>query len=196
MSSGRALAPAMVTAALAAALAGCAAPPRPAPLPVAPVDEPPPLAGSPVPPPEPTPEGPWTTALQDVARQMQQAALQQGSVSVDRTLDDRLYIRVPLASAFDGAGLLSRRAEPFLAALAAALSQHADVTASIAENPPRGQKPQPRAASVMRFLLIRGVRAAQLSIEPRGTHHAALPSAEREAGTERQIELLLSAHGR
>lgn len=196
MSSGRTLAPAMFAAALAAALAGCAAPPRPALLPVAPVDEPPPLAGSPVPPPEPTPEGPWTTALQDVARQMQQAALQQGSVSVDRTLDDRLYIRVPLASAFDGAGLLSRRAEPFLAALAAALSQHADVTASIAENPPRGQKPQPRAASVMRFLLIRGVRAAQLSIEPRGTHHAALPSAEREAGTERQIELLLSAHGR
>lgn len=187
--------------ALAALLVGCAAPPPPRPLPVAPVDDRPPLAGSPVPPPEPAEQGPWTAALQDVARRMQQAALQQGSVSVDRTLDDRLFIRLPVAAAFDSSGLLSHKVEPFLAALAEALTRHTDVAASIAENPvrgasARGPKAQPRVGSMMRFLLIRGVAAGQLSIDPAGRHQAALPSAEREPSAERQIEFLLSAHGR
>ncbi|MCM5681501.1 hypothetical protein M8A51_18395 [Schlegelella sp. S2-27] len=164
-------------------LAGCAGTARqraldapPTPIEVRPVAAPP--AGRQA---TPAPERRWSADLRAVARKMQQAALEQGAATVDRTSDDRVFMRMPIAAAFAQRSLHATRSTvAFLDVLADALDREPGVCVTLAENPPfhlrqrPGPKPYPRAQALRSHLMDRGVDPGRLAIEVLGYHEVSI----------------------
>ena len=123
----------------------------------------------------------WSGALRAVTRQMQQAALEQGTASVDRTGDDRLFIRMPISAAFAQRSLYATRSTvAFLDVLADALHEEQAVCVTLAENPPfhlrerPGPKPYPRAQAIRHHLMDRGIDPGRMAIEVLGYHEVSV----------------------
>lgn len=141
----------------------------------------------------------WSGALRSVTRQMQQAALEQGTALVDRTADDRLFIRMPISAAFAQRSLYATRSTvAFLDVLADALNDEQAVCVTLAENPPfhlrerPGLKPYPRAQAMRSHLMDRGVDPGRMAIEVLGYHEVSVgafwPAQEKVAP---HVELML-----
>ena len=141
----------------------------------------------------------WSSGLRAVAKQMQQAALEQGSASVDRTSDDRLFIRMPISAAFAQRSLFATRSTvAFLDVLADALIEEQGVCVTLAENPPfhlrerPGLKPYPRAQAMRNHLMERGIDPGRMAIEVLGYHEVSVgafwPAQDRVAP---HVELML-----
>jgi hypothetical protein len=141
----------------------------------------------------------WNGALRTVTRQMQQAALEQGTALVDRTADDRLFIRMPIAAAFAQRSLFATRSTvAFLDVLADALNDEQGVCVTLAENPPfhlrerPGLKPYPRAQAMRHHLMERGIDPGRMAIEVLGYHEVSVgafwPAQEKVAP---HIEMML-----
>ena len=159
---------------LGAVLGACTTTPplptaAPAPAPIAPAPGAPAMPSAP-----PSEQAPaWSHALQRMTQSLQEAALREGGVAIDRTADDQLLVCVALRAGFD-AREPSPRLRRFLDTFAAQLRSNPSLVTSLAENVPTRPAqpivPQPRARAARRYLLDRGVQAGRLSIVLEGTH--------------------------
>ncbi len=143
----------------------------------------------------------WSKRMEDKRKAMEQATAGTG-IEVSRTADNQLQVNVPSDLSFDvGSAALRPSLRPVLEQFAHGLDAtmlvrivgHTDSTGSDAINEPLSRQ---RAETVRNFLADRGLAAARISVDGRGSREPVADNAS-EAGRSknRRVEIFLRESG-